>query len=89
MVDNSNPTTQFHPYQPQTATPQVDKLEQASTTGLGGLINKLGLGNGGSLDVNGAMGRARNAARANPSMVLGGLAALAIGAGLLRGRRAR
>jgi hypothetical protein len=90
MVDNTNPTSQFHPYQPQTATPQVDKLEQASTTGLGGLINKLGLGNGnGSFDVNGAVGRARNVARANPSMVLGGLAALAIGAGLLRGRRTR
>jgi hypothetical protein len=84
MVDNSNPTSQFHPYQPQTATPQSEKLEQASTTGLGGLMKNLG--NGG---VNGVLGRARTAARANPSMVLGGLAALAIGAGLLRGRRAR
>lgn len=87
MVDNSNPTSQFHPYQPQTATPQAEKLEQASNTGLGGLIKNLGLGNAGS--VNGMVGRARDMARANPSMVLGGLAALAIGAGLLRGRNNR
>lgn len=86
MIDNSNPTSQFHPYQPQTATPQAEKLEQASTTGLGGLIKNLGLGNNG---LNGVVGRARDVARANPSMVLGGLAALAIGAGLLRGRRTR
>jgi len=86
MVDNTNPTSQFHPYQPQTATPQTEKLEQASTTGLGGLMKNLGLGGG---SVNDIVGRARTAARANPSMVLGGLAALAIGAGLMRGRRTR
>jgi hypothetical protein len=88
MVDDTKPTSQFHAYQPQTAIPQSEKLEQARTTGIGGLLDKLGLG-GGSIDVNGAVGRARTAARANPGLVLGGLAALAIGAGLMRNRRSR
>ena len=89
MVDNVNPTTQFHPYQPmESSTPQ-------QTGGLGGILSKLGLdpskiGALGSkvsnVDVRGGLNKARTAARSNPSLVLGGLAALAIGAGLMRKR---
>lgn len=90
MVDKLNPTSQFHPYQPQDATPQT-----GSTSGLGGILGKLGLdpnvlGGLGSkvnnMDVRGGLNKARGAARSNPGMVLGGLAALAIGAGLMRKR---
>jgi hypothetical protein len=91
MVDTTNPTSQFHPYQPQTATPHADKANLSTTGGLGGLLGQLGLDSskigalGGSLkgmDLN----KARTVARNNGGMVLGGLAALAIGAGLLRRR---
>jgi hypothetical protein len=94
MVDNLNPTSQFHPYQPQDATPQTG----GSTSGLGGILSKLGidqskigaLGNGlNNVDVRGGLNKVRGAARNNPSMVLGGLAALAIGAGLMRKRSMR
>jgi hypothetical protein len=70
MVDNVNPVSQFHPYQPQTATPNAEKLSRG---GLGAQLS-------GQLD------RARTLARNNSGMVLGGLAALAIGAGLMRRR---
>jgi hypothetical protein len=91
MVDNVNPTSQFHPYQPQNATPQSEKVQ----TGLGGILSKLGIdqskidalgGNLKNVDVRGQLGKARGMAQSNPGMVLGGLAALAIGAGLLRKR---
>ena len=90
MVDNVNPTSQFHPYQPQDATPQTGRK-----SGLGGILSKVGIDQskidalGGSLknvDVRGQLGRARGMAQKNPSLVLGGLAALAIGAGLMRRR---
>ena len=92
MVDNVNPTSQFHPYQPQDATPQAESLK---TTGLSGILNKLGidqskigaLGNSMSnVDVRGQLNKARGMARNNGGLVLGGLAALAIGAGLMRKR---
>jgi hypothetical protein len=92
MVDNVNPTSQFHPYQPQDATPNADRVSQG---GLGGILSKLGidpsrigaLGNNmKNVDVRGQLNRARAAAQKNPSLVLGGLAALAIGAGLMRKR---
>ena len=38
MVDNVNPTSQFHPYQPQDATPQSERPVQG---GLGGILSKL------------------------------------------------
>ena len=38
-------------------------------------------------NVNAQLGKVRDYARSNPSKVLGGLAALAIGAGLMRGRK--
>src|SRR5688572_26931951 len=92
MVDTTNPTSQFHPYVPQDATPNSEKV---APTGLGGILSKLGIdqnaisGLGGNLknmNVGGQLGKAREMAQKNPSLVLGGLAALAIGAGLLRGR---
>jgi len=63
MVDNVNPNSQFHPYQPVTDTPAAERPK--------------------GLD---ALGKVREYARAKPGVVLGGLAALAIGAGLLRKR---
>ena len=92
MVDNVNPTSQFHPYQPQDATPQSERLPQS---GLSGILGKLGIdqskidalgGNLKNVDVRGQLDKARGMAQRNPSLVLGGLAALAIGAGLLRRR---
>jgi len=65
MVDNMNPTSQFHPYQP----PEVKKQPLAGN-GFGDLLEK-----------------ARSTARSNPGALLGGLAAVAIGAGLLRRKR--
>ena len=96
MVDNVNPTSQFHPYRPETSTPAADTTNSTMNTGLGGLLGKLGLDPskiGGSLKntdirggLNNGMTKARAAANANPGMVLGGLAALVIGAGLMRKR---
>ena len=63
MIDNVNPNSQFHPYQPVNDMPAVERLK--------------------SLD---ALGKIREYARTKPGVVLGGLAALAIGAGLLRRR---
>lgn len=84
MVDNTNPTSQFHQYQPQHATPQTGSNV---STGFGGILGKLGIDSSkiGSLGTSG-LGKVRSTARANPGMVLGGLAALAIGAGLMRKR---
>jgi LPXTG-motif cell wall-anchored protein len=84
MVDNLNPTSQFHPYTAPDATPVAEK----PLTGLSAMLDRFGLNTGsfGSLQ-NMNMTKARDIARKNPSLVLGGLAALAIGAGLLRKRR--
>ena len=92
MVDNTNPTSQFHPYLPQDATPAT---ETTPVSGFGGILSKLGidqskigaLGNGmKNVDVRGQLNNVRGMAQKNPNLVLGGLAALAIGAGLLRKR---
>jgi hypothetical protein len=64
MVDNTNPTSQFHPYQP----PEMDKPPLAGN-GFSDMLEKV-----------------RTTARNNPGALLGGLAAVAIGAGLLRKR---
>lgn len=94
MVDTTNPTSQFHPYQAPDATPHSEKV---APTGLGGILSKLGIdqsaisGLGGNLknmNVGGQLTKVRNMAQKNPNLVLGGLAALAIGAGLLRKRGA-
>jgi hypothetical protein len=97
MVDMTNPTSQFHPYQPQDATPQTGNL--GSSGGLGGILSKLGIDQskigalGSSLNgtnlrggLNSGLSSVRGMAQKNPGMVLGGLAVLAIGAGLMRKR---
>lgn len=93
MVDTTNPTSQFHPYQPQDATPHSESLSRG---GLGSILSKVGMsggalsGLGGMLNntnVRGSIDKMRASANKNPGMVLGGLAALVIGAGLMRKRR--
>ena len=73
MVDNVNPNRQFHPYQPVNDVPATERLKNALGGGLGDTLN-------------GSLGKVRDYARAKPGVVLGGLAALAIGAGLMRKR---
>jgi len=94
MVDNVNPNSQFHPYQPETSTPAADK---PVTGGLGGILGKVGLDANSidslrnrmsGVDVKGGVDKARGYARNNGGLVLGGLAALVIGAGLMRKRSA-
>jgi hypothetical protein len=98
MVDNVNPNNQFHPYQPMNETPAIERSQGGLNGMLGGVLGKLGstgglgsvlgkLGSSGSM--NDSLGKAREYARAKPGVVLGGLAALVIGAGLLRGRSHR
>lgn len=75
MVDNTNPNNQFHPYQPMKDTPAAER----PVGGLAGMLN--------NMDVQGTVSKARDYAKNKPGMALGALAALAIGFGLLRGRR--
>jgi hypothetical protein len=85
MVDKLNPTNQFHPYQPPDATPVAEQPE----SGIGAMLRKAGLDttrlNGTSL--NQTVTKMRETARRNPGLVLGGIAAAVIGAGLLRRKR--
>jgi hypothetical protein len=92
MVDNMNPNNQFHPYQPETSIPAIEK----TPTGLGSILQRVGLNPDAfrsvsnsvkNVDMKGSVEKARGYARANPGLVLGGLAAAVIGAGLMRGRR--
>jgi hypothetical protein len=92
MVDNMNPNSQFHPYQPETSIPAIEK----TPTGLGSILQRFGVdantfNSVGSsvknLDMKGSVEKARGYARANPGMVLGGMAAAVIGLGMMRGRR--
>ena len=39
MVDNMNPTNQFHPYQRETSVPVAERPQ----TGLNGMLNKVGI----------------------------------------------
>ena len=80
MVDKLNPTNQFHPYHPETSTP-VSERNAGGFGGFGSVLDSVK-----NVDVNQSIGKARSWAPANPSKVLGGLAALAIGAGLMRKR---
>lgn len=93
MVATANPSSQFHPYQAETSVPHTEK---PTGGGLDSILNKVGINPDGigalgsklrNVDVRGGLGSARNYARNNSGMVLGGLAALVIGAGLLRRRR--
>jgi len=92
MVDNMNPTSQFHPYQRETSVPVSERPEG----GLNGILNKVGIDPTSvrsigdqmkNMNVNKSLDKARAYAKANPAKVLGGLAAVAIGLGLMRGRR--
>jgi len=74
MIDNVNPNSQFHPYQPVNDLPASERRQ-------GGLRGMLG-----SVLKNGQLSSIRDYAKAKPGIVLGGLAALAIGAGLMRKR---
>lgn len=78
MIDNINPNSQFHPYQPMDKTPEAE----VASGGLGSMLKKMGTG----VDVRRSVDKVRGLARTNPSIVLGGLAALAIGMGLMRRR---
>jgi hypothetical protein len=93
MVDNVNPTNQFHPYQRETSVPVAERPQG----GLSGMLNRFGIDPTSinsigdqmkNVKVNESLEKARTYARANPAKVLGGLAAVAIGLGLMRGRRA-
>ena len=64
MVDNVNPTSQFHPYQRETSVPMAERPERRP------------------------LDKVRDYAKANPAKLVGALAAIAIGLGLMRGRRA-
>lgn len=103
MVDRTNPTSQFHPYQAPDATPHSGSESMTGNTntgsdlggGLGNMLNKFGIDSskfgalGNSLknvDMKGGLDKARGMAANNGGLVLGGLAALAIGAGLMRKR---
>jgi hypothetical protein len=93
MVDQQVPTTQFHSYQPPDATPHSDR-----DMGHWGMLRKVGLKDSqiesmrteiDHLDLQGSWNNVREYARRNPGKVLGGMAVLAIGAGLLGAMAAR
>ena len=94
MVDNVNPTNQFHPYQ----RPDKPPVAEEPQGGLGSILGSLGIDRSKidalgsrmkSSDLRGQAMKARTMARNNGGLVLGGLAALVIGAGLLRKRSMR
>ena len=91
MIDQTNPTNQFHPYQAPTDTP----VSQRQPSGVSGVLKRFGVRPDdvrsmreqmAELDVNSWLSRARQFAQANPGKVLGTLAALVIGVGLIRRR---
>jgi hypothetical protein len=92
MVDNMNPTSQFHPYQRETSVPVAER----PLSGLDSVLDKIGIDPTSvrsvrdqmrNFNVNESFGKVRSYAKANPGKMLGGLAALAIGIGMLRARR--
>jgi hypothetical protein len=93
MIDNVNPTSQFHPYQRESSVPVAER----PLSGLDGVLDRVGIDPMSlrsvrdqmkSLKLNQSFSKVRAYAKANPGKVLGGLAALAIGIGVLRSRRA-
>ena len=84
MVDNLNPTNQFHPYTKPDATPHS---EVTSRGGLSDILRRVGMGNTSNVNMRQSVDKFRGYAQKNPSAVLGGLAALAIGMGMMRQRR--
>ena len=72
MVDNMNPTNQFHPYQRETSVPVAERPQG----GLNGILNKVGIDPTSvrsigdqmkNLNVNDSIGKARGYAKANPA----------------------
>jgi hypothetical protein len=84
MVDNLNPTNQFHPYTKPDVTPHSEMTNQG---GLSGILRRVGMGNTSNVNVRQSVDKFRGYAQKNPGAVLGGLAALAIGMGMMRQRR--
>ena len=82
MIDNVNPNSQFHPYQPMNDLPASERQQGGLRGMLGSILKNGQLGS----TLNGSLGSLRDYAKAKPGVVLGGLAALAIGAGLMRKR---
>jgi hypothetical protein len=91
MVDNMNPTSQFHPYQRETSVPVAER----PLSGLDSVLDKIGIDPTSvrsvrdqmrNLNVNESLGKVRAYAKANPGKMLGGLAAVAIGIGIVRAR---
>ena len=91
MLDNINPTSQFHPYTPATATPH----SELPKSGVKQALRKLGIDSDnldswtdGLREFNWkeSLQKARSFATSKPGLALGGLAVAVIGFGLLRRR---
>lgn len=93
MLDNVNPTSNFHPYQPADAVPRTDQPE----TGLPAIAERVGIDPAKFRNFSERM-RSRNAqdwlqslrsfAMSRPGIFLGSIAVAAIAAGLIRKRTA-
>ena len=92
MIDNMNPTSQFHPYQRETSVPVAER----PLSGLDKVLDEVGIDPTSlrsvrdqmkNLKLNQSFGKVRAYAKANPGKVLGGLAAVAISLGVMRARR--
>ena len=91
MVDDTNPTNQFHPYQAPTDTP----VAQRPASGVDAMLERFGVrsdefrwlrDSAKNLNLNSSISKAREFAQSNPGKVLGALAAVVIAAGLIRRR---
>jgi len=91
MVDQTNPINQFHPYQAPTATP----VSQRPSSGVDAMLERFGVRSGGfrsmrdavrNMDFTSSISKVREFAQSNPGKVLGAVAALMIGARLIRRR---
>ena len=87
MIDRSNPTDQFHPYEKPDTTPQSEM--PSKSYGVNEMLRKAGFDSSklSNIDTRQMVTKARDYARQNPGKVLGGLAAAVIGLGLLRGKK--
>lgn len=89
MIDPQNPTEQFHPYQEPDAIPNTGSRSWLSKLGLDQTRMRSVTDAVSNTNLRSSVDKARGYAAANPGKVLGGLAALVIGAGLMRGRSRR
>ncbi len=96
MVDNMNPTSQFHPYQRETSVPVAERPLSGLDSVLSNVLERVGIDPTSlrsvrdqmrNLNVNQSFGKVRAYAKANPGKMLGGLAAVAISLGVMRARR--